>query len=32
MIGRVGNLIIGNYGRRVNNLVPKNTEKTLSDF
>jgi len=32
MIGQIGNLIIENYGRRVDNLVPKNTEETLLDF
>jgi len=32
MIGRVGDLIIENCERRVDNLVPKNIEETLSDF
>jgi hypothetical protein len=32
MIGRVGNLIIENYRRRVDNLVPKSTKETLPDF
>ena len=32
MIRQIGNLIIENYGRRVDNLVPKNTEETLLDF
>jgi hypothetical protein len=32
MIGKIRNLIIGNCGRRVANLVPKNIEETLPDF
>jgi len=32
MIGRVRDLLIGDCGRRVDNLVPKNIEKTLSNF
>jgi hypothetical protein len=32
MIGRVRDLLIGDYGRRVDNLVPKNIEETLPNF
>jgi len=32
MIGKIRNLIIENCGKRVANLEPKNTEKTLPDF
>jgi hypothetical protein len=32
MIRRVRNLIIEDCGRRVDNLVPKNIEKTLPKF
>jgi len=32
MIGRVRNLIIGDCGRRIDNLVSKNIEGTLLNF
>jgi hypothetical protein len=32
MIGRVRDLLIGDCGRRVDNLVPKNIEETLPNF
>ena len=32
MIGKIRNLIIGNCGRRVANLVAKNIEETLPYF
>ena len=32
MIGQVRNLIIGDCGRRVDNLILKNIEETLPDF
>jgi len=32
MIGRVRDLLIGDCGRRVDNLVPQNIEETLSNF
>jgi hypothetical protein len=32
MIGHIENLIIENYERRVDNLIPKHIEKILLDF
>ena len=32
MIGQVRDLLIGDCGRRVDNLVPKNIEETLPNF
>jgi hypothetical protein len=32
MIGRVRNLLIGDCGSRVDNLVPKDTKETLPNF
>ena len=32
MIGWVRNFLIGDYGRRVDNLVSKNMDETLSNF
>jgi len=32
MIGRVKDLLLGDCGRRVDNLVPKNIEETLLNF
>jgi hypothetical protein len=32
MIGRVKDLLLGDCGRRVDNLVPKNIKETLLNF
>ena len=32
MIGQVRDLLIGDCGRRVDNLIPKNIEETLPKF